>query len=315
MLPRLVVGAAQPGGAGRPGEQVEIVGRLGEGGDGEAQRLVGRPDVEVVDHSVAGELDHLVVAARHRQRGGRDQRGRCPSTRRNTSRVRSWSRRRSRPSSWSSTASRTSSWRKLNPSSSSSTQQATLDEAAQVVDQLVLGTVAELRQHVEGRPRPEDRGRLDHSSLFGGQSVELPADQLGEGPRQRLFGERFGRGRRRRRRGSPRGRTGCRQCDCAMRRRPPCRAAGRRRRRRTPRPRDGRVVRDELGGRRGDAPGAPPSRPQGAVRSTRPADTWRPGSARGAVSPPVARTPRRCPNPPNASPRRSPAIVLRRGAP
>ena len=64
VCPRLVVRTDQPGGPGGCGEQVGVVGRLGERGDREPQGLVRGADLEVVRDALTGELDHLVVAAR-----------------------------------------------------------------------------------------------------------------------------------------------------------------------------------------------------------------------------------------------------------
>ena len=191
VAPRLVVGADQPGGACRPGEQIEVVGSLGEGGDGDAQRLVGRPDVEIVADADAGQLDHLVVVA---GTGGVAGEVGEVGAHRLAQHVEGL----------------------LVESSPLAPEQLVLDGVADELvaeAELVVGLLDEQpaldegaqdrrsappRSGRRGRPArrtgpwPEHRGRLDDPPLVGGQPVELAADQLGERPRQRLAGERLG---------------------------------------------------------------------------------------------------------------------------
>ena len=70
----------------------------------------------------------------------------------------------------------------------------TVDEAAQMPDELLLVHAGHSRQHVE-RCAPSEHGRgVDHPPFVAAQSVELAANDLGERERQRLRSEGLGLG-------------------------------------------------------------------------------------------------------------------------
>ena len=193
MAPRLVVRADQPGGAGRCAAQLDVVGSFGEGGNGDAQRLVGRADIEVVADADPGQLDHLVVLA---SPGGVAGEVGEVGAHRLAQQIEGL---------LVQSASLTPEQLVLDCIADELVaeaelvvglfdEEATIDKGAQIGDQLLFGAVAEDGQHVELRPWSEHRRRLDELALFDRQAVELPADQFGERPWQRLGGERLGIG-------------------------------------------------------------------------------------------------------------------------
>ena len=185
---RVVEQVGQPGRAGRPGEQLEIVADLVQSQLGQLQRLVRRADREVALGTAAGRVDHVgVPAGRARMVGDQGRVGLATGQQRVQ---------RCLVQPPPLPAQHLPGQRLAQQGVPEAElvvvglgQHAARDQLAQHCDQLLLGLAGHGRQEVEGHPLPQYRGGLRDPPRVRVELGQLPAQYLGEAPRQRLLGQ------------------------------------------------------------------------------------------------------------------------------